>query len=78
MTSPPDRGTDNSPEKRPIALHVSVALLGVIGVGAGVATRHYAVAAAGLVFILSALSLGYREWRSRTDRQGGPSKGRLP
>jgi hypothetical protein len=78
VTTPPDRATDNSPVKRPIAVHGFVALLGVMGLGAGLATRHYVVAAAGLLFLVLALSVGYRERRSRENRQGGPSKGQLP
>ena len=72
MTMPRDRGTDNSPLKRPIGLHGFVALLGVIGLGAGVAKRHYTVAAAGLLFVALALRLAYREWRSHNDRHGNP------
>lgn len=63
MTSP------NSPLTRSISLwnlvRGFIAVAAIIALGAAVADGHYALALAGLVFFVIAVTLGYRAWRIR-------------
>ncbi len=60
---------DKSPLNRSIGLsgviRWLIAVLAVIAVGAAFEDGHYALGAAGAVFIAGAVILGYRGWRAR-------------
>ena len=59
----------NSPLTRSISLwnlvRGFIAVAAVIALGAAFAEGHYALAIAGLVFFVIAVTLGYRAWRIR-------------
>jgi len=62
--SPPE-----SPLRRSIGLHGTIrwliALAAVIAIGGAIDAGHYGLAAAGCVFLVAAVALGYRAWKSQ-------------
>lgn len=59
----------DSPLRRSIGLsgviRWFIAAAAVIAIGAAFADGHYALAIAGVVFLVAAVALGYRAWRAR-------------
>lgn len=59
----------DSPLKRSIglsgAIRFLIAVLAVIAISAAFAAGRYAVAIAGVVFVVAAIALGYRGWLAR-------------
>lgn len=59
----------HSPLKRSIGLsgviRWLIAVVAVIAIGAAFADGQYALAIAGVVFLVAAVALGYRAWRAR-------------
>ena len=58
-----------SPLKRSIGLsgviRFLIAVVAVVAVGAAFADGHYTLGIAGVVFLVAAVVLGYRAWRTR-------------
>lgn len=58
-----------SPLRRSIGLHGTVrwliALGAVIAIGGAIDAGHYGLAAAGLVFLVAAVALGYKAWKAQ-------------
>lgn len=46
----------------------------VIAIGAAFSAGRYALAIAGIVFLLVAVALGYRAWRARMAAGGAPQR----
>ena len=64
----------DSPLRRSIGLSGVIrwllAAAAVIAIGAALTSGHYALGIAGVVFLVAAVTLGYRAWRARQDAGG--------